>query len=87
MILEELGFKLDKRATKKTDRHIIYKKVRKYDVKILGIEEETDVLIFNKNSKRVFMKRVVTHCGEKHLDALCADIELLNAIAEFMKNM
>ena len=33
------------------------------------------------------MKRVVTQCGEKHLDVLCADIELLNAIAEFIKNM
>ena len=87
MTLEKLGFKLDKRATKKSNRNIIYKKVRKYDVRFLGIEEETDVLIFNKISKRVFMKRVVTQCGEKHLDALCADMELLNAIAEFIKNM
>lgn len=87
MTLEKLGFKLDKRATKKSNRSIIYKKITKYDGRFLGVEEERYILIFNKNSKRVFMNRIITQAGKEHYEPFCADIELLNAIAEFIKNM
>lgn len=87
MILEKLGFKLDRRATKKSNRNIIYKKITKYDGRFLEIEEEKCILIFNKNSKRVFMNRIITQAGKEHYEPFCADIELLNAIIEIIENM
>lgn len=87
MNLEKLGYKLDKRATKKSNRNIIYKKITKYDGKFLGVEEEKCILIFNKNSKRVFMNRIIMQAGKEHYEPFCADVELLNAIVEFIKNM
>lgn len=50
-------------------------------------EEEKCILIFNKNSKRVFMNRIIMQAGKEHYEPFCADVELLNAIVEFIKNM
>lgn len=54
--MEKLGFKLEKM----TNNKIIYKKTETYEEKtLLGIKEDTQVIIFNKNSKRVFFKRII----------------------------
>lgn len=82
--MEEFGFEYIETENK---NKIIYKKIKQYKVKFLGIEKDTQVLIFNKNSKRVFMKRIIKQCGEDHLEPFCADLTLLNAIADFIKNM
>ena len=81
--MEELGFKYIKTENDK----IIYKKEREYERKFLGIEKDTQILIFNKRSKRVFMKRIIKQGGEDHFEPFCADVELLNIIADFIKNM
>lgn len=81
--MEELGFE----CIKTTNDKIIYKKIITYKVKFLGIEKDTQVIIFNKNSKRVFMKRIIKQGGEEHYEPFCADLKLLNVIADFIKNM
>lgn len=81
--MEELGFE----CIKTTNDKIIYKKIETYDKKFLGIEKDTQVLIFNKNSKRVFMKRIIKQGGKEHYEPFCADLKLLNVIADFIKNM
>lgn len=81
--MEELGFKYIKTENDK----IIYKKEREYGRKFLGIEKDTQILIFNKRSKRVFLKRIIKQGGEYHFEPFCADIELLNALADFIKNI
>lgn len=82
--LIKLGFKYIKTIN---DNKIIFKKVEESDGRFLGVKEDTKVLIFNLNSKRVFMKRIVKQGKTEHFEPFCADIELLNAIAEFIKNM
>lgn len=81
--MEKLGFKLEKM----TDDKIIYKKTKTYEGKtLLGIKEDTQVIIFNKNSKRVFLKRIILQYGEYHFEPFCADLEILNVITDFIKN-
>ena len=33
------------------------------------------------------MKRIIKQGGEEHFEPFCADLELLNVIANFIKNM
>lgn len=82
--MEELGFKLEKM----TDNKIIYKKTTIYEEKtFLGIEKDIQVIIFNKNSKRAFLKRIILQYGEYHFEPFCANLELLNTIVDFIKNI
>ena len=81
--MEELGFKLEK----ETDTKIIYKRIYTYTKKLLGIDKEMDVLIFNKLSKRVFMQRYFKQCGELKMNPFCMDLQLLNEINKILKNM
>ena len=82
--LINLGFKYIKTTN---DNKMIFKQVKEYDGKFLGVKKDTKILIFNLNSKRVFMNRVVEQGKTEHFEPFCADIELINAIAEFIKNM
>lgn len=81
--MEELGFKLEK----ETDTKMIYKKTHIYTKKFLGIDEQIDVLIFNKLSKRVFIQRYIRQCGELQAEPFCMDLQLLNEINKILKNM
>ena len=81
--MEELGFKLEK----ETDTKMIYKKIHTYTKRFLGIDEEIDVLIFNKLSKRVFMQRYFKQCGELKTNPFCMDLQLLNEINNILKDM
>lgn len=79
--MEELGFKI--KTT--TNNKIIYIKVEKYDGRFLGMEEDKKIVIFNKNSKRVFLKRIIKQGGKEHDEPFCADVKLLNGYIRFYK--